>query len=242
MNDEGPGGPRGRASAALFRFPPFEFDAAAGLVYRADEETLLPPKAAQVLQLLLESAGQLVSKDDLLETIWEDAYVTESSLTDAISLLRRVLGDDTRDPSYIQTLHRRGYRFIGTVEQRAATTAVADSWFTMPVQPWAPDAGAGGLEVGARLGGYEILGILGAGAMGTVYRARDTTLEREVAVKLLPADFASDPQRLARLEREAKLLASVSHQNIAAIHSLGEADGVKFTVLELVEGRLRPRD
>jgi DNA-binding winged helix-turn-helix (wHTH) protein len=96
----------------IFRFHPFEFDATSGLVYQGDEETLLPPKAAHVLQLLVESAGQLASKDELLETVWENAYVTESSLTDAISLLRRVLGDDTRDPTYIQTLHRRGYRFI----------------------------------------------------------------------------------------------------------------------------------
>ena len=235
MNDEGPGGPRGRASAALFRFPPFEFDAAAGLVYRADEETLLPPKAAQVLQLLLESAGQLVSKDDLLETIWEDAYVTESSLTDAISLLRRVLGDDTRDPSYIQTLHRRGYRFIGTVEERAAPAPDAESEAPPSVEPRVP--GEGGLQVGDRLGNYEILGTLGAGAMGTVYRARDTTLEREVAIKLLREDLAADPERLARLEREAKLLASVSHPNIATILSLEEADGIRFPVLELVEGR-----
>ena len=57
----------------IFRFHPFEFDPAAGLVYRGDEETLLPPKAAHVLQMLLESAGQMVSKDELLETIWDDA-------------------------------------------------------------------------------------------------------------------------------------------------------------------------
>ena len=218
----------------VFRFDPFEFDPAAGLVYRGDEETLLPPKAAHVLQLLLESAGQLVSKDELLETIWEDAYVTESSLTDAISLLRRVLGDDTRDPTYIQTLHRRGYRFIGAVEEQAAPAPDAESEATPSVEPRVPQEG--GLKVGERLGSYEILCILGAGAMGTVYRARDTTLERDVAIKLLRGDFAGDPERLGRLEREAKLLAAVSHPNIAAIYSLEEANGIKFPVLELVEG------
>ncbi len=129
MSKEGMDGRQDRASTALFRFHPFEFEAAAGLVYRGDEETLVPPKAAHVLRLLLESAGQLVSKDELLETIWEDAYVTESSLTDAISLLRRVLGDDTRDPTYIQTLHRRGYRFIGDV-QAEATEAAPEAYAT----------------------------------------------------------------------------------------------------------------
>ncbi len=174
---------RERASTALFCFHPFEFDAAAGLVYRGDEATLLPLKAAHVLQLLLESAGQLVSKDELLETVWADTYVAESSLTDAISLLRRVLGDETRDPTYIQTLHRRGYRFIGSVEERAASAPDAESEAPTSVEPRVPDEG--GLKVGERLGNYEILDILGVGAMGTVYRARDLVLEREVAVKLL---------------------------------------------------------
>ena len=224
----------GGCEMTVFRFDPFEFDPAAGLVYRGDEETLLPPKAAHVLQLLLENAGQLVSKDELLETIWEDAYVTESSLTDAISLLRRVLGDDTRDPTYIQTLHRRGYRFIGSVADRGAPDPDAESEAAPSVEPGLPQEG--GLKVGDRLGNYEILGILGAGAMGTVYRARDTTLERDVAIKLLAGDFAGDPERLGRLEREAKLLAAVSHPNIAAIYSLEEANGIKFPVLELVEG------
>ena len=99
MSQGGMDGHRDRASMALFRFQPFEFDAAAGLVYRGDEETLLPPKAAHVLQLLLESAGQLVSKDELLESVWEDAYVTESSLTDAISPNSSISGRNSSGPS-----------------------------------------------------------------------------------------------------------------------------------------------
>jgi tetratricopeptide (TPR) repeat protein len=90
--------------------------------------------------------------------------------------------------------------------------------------------------VGKTLGHYEILAPLGAGGMGEVYRARDTILEREVAIKLLPKELAADPQRLARLEREAKLLASLNHPHIAAIYSLEEDEGVRFLVLELVEG------
>jgi serine/threonine-protein kinase len=92
------------------------------------------------------------------------------------------------------------------------------------------------LGIGSRLGHYEILGDLGAGAMGVVYRAWDTVLEREVAIKVLPAALVADPERVAFLEREAQLLASVSHPNVAQIHSLEEADGVRFPVLELVEG------
>jgi len=101
----------------MYNFGPFEFDAAPGILRRGDEESVLPPKAAHVLQLLLENPGQLVTKDHLIEVVWADAHVTESALTDAISLLRRLLDDDRRDPIYIQTLHRRGYRFIAQIER-----------------------------------------------------------------------------------------------------------------------------
>jgi serine/threonine protein kinase len=92
------------------------------------------------------------------------------------------------------------------------------------------------LGVGARVGGYEILGQLGVGGMGEVYRARDTRLKRDVALKILPASFAGDPDRLARFQREAEVLASLNHPNIAAIHGLEEADGIRALVMELVEG------
>jgi serine/threonine-protein kinase len=97
------------------------------------------------------------------------------------------------------------------------------------------------LEAGTRLGVYEIRSALGAGGMGEVYRARDTRLQRDVALKILPDAFASDPERLARFEREAQVLASLNHPNIAAIHGLEEGPveaghHVRALVLELVEG------
>ncbi len=92
-------------------------------------------------------------------------------------------------------------------------------------------------RVGKQIGSYKILSLLGAGGMGEVYRARDMKLEREVAIKVLPAEFTQDPERLARFQPEAKLLASLNHPNIAAIHGLEESDGVQFLVLELVEGK-----
>lgn len=92
------------------------------------------------------------------------------------------------------------------------------------------------LAPGARLGLYEILAPIGAGGMGEVYRGRDTRLERDVAVKVLPQVFAAEPDRLARFEREAKLLASLNHPNIAQIHGLEQCDSVRFLVLELVPG------
>jgi serine/threonine protein kinase len=94
-----------------------------------------------------------------------------------------------------------------------------------------------GLIPGSRLGPYEILAPLGAGGMGEVYRARDTKLNREVALKILPEAFTADPDRLARFTREAHVLASLNHPNIAAIYGIEESDGVRALVLELVHGR-----
>jgi len=92
------------------------------------------------------------------------------------------------------------------------------------------------LSAGAKLGPYEILSPLGAGGMGEVYRAKDTKLDRDVAIKILPDPFARDPERVARFQREAKVLASLNHPNIAAIYGLEEAEKKTFLVLELVEG------
>lgn len=92
------------------------------------------------------------------------------------------------------------------------------------------------LASGARLGQYEIVAPLGAGGMGEVYRARDSQLEREVAIKILADALAKDPEYLARFAAEARALAAVNHPNIAAIYGLDEKDGVRFLVLELVEG------
>ena len=89
---------------------------------------------------------------------------------------------------------------------------------------------------GRRIGAFEILSLLGKGGMGEVWRARDTKLRREVAIKTLPEEFAQDEERLARFEREATLLASLNHPNIAAIYGLEEENGTRFLVLELVEG------
>ena len=92
------------------------------------------------------------------------------------------------------------------------------------------------LAAGDRLGPYEVLSELGAGGMGEVYRARDATLKRDVALKILPDGFALDQERLARFKREAQVLASLNHSNIAAIYGFEESNGLQALVLELVEG------
>ncbi|MCB1009659.1 MAG: serine/threonine protein kinase, partial [Acidobacteria bacterium] len=90
--------------------------------------------------------------------------------------------------------------------------------------------------IGSRLGPYEVVAKLGEGGMGEVYRATDTKLKREVALKVLPPAFTEDAERLARFEREAQLLAQLHHPNIASIFGLEESDGIRALVMELVEG------
>jgi serine/threonine protein kinase len=96
------------------------------------------------------------------------------------------------------------------------------------------------IGAGSRIGPYDVMSPLGAGGMGEVYRARDTRLNREVALKVLPESFAADPERLARFEREAQTLAGLNHPHIATIHGIEEKDSVRALVLELVEGHTLP--
>src|SRR6516164_3596580 len=93
------------------------------------------------------------------------------------------------------------------------------------------------LNPGHHLGPYEILALLGVGGMGEVYRARDTRLGREVAIKVMRQEVAGDPERLRRFEREARLLASLNHPNVATLYGLEESNGTPFLVMELVPGQ-----
>src|SRR5712691_13028965 len=92
------------------------------------------------------------------------------------------------------------------------------------------------LSAGSRLGPYEILAPLGAGGMGDVYRARDTRLGREVAIKVLSDRIAQDPDALARFEREARAISRLSHPHICALYDVGNQDGVEYLVMEFLEG------
>ena len=89
---------------------------------------------------------------------------------------------------------------------------------------------------GTRFGPYEILSPLGAGGMGEVYRARDTRLDRTVAIKVLPSHLARDPERRARFEREARAVSALDHPHICTLHDIGQQDGVDYLVLEYLDG------
>ena len=114
----------------------------------------------------------------------------------------------------------------GFLAEPALATSAHDGHRLRPQRPWPVTS----------LGGYQLQALLGAGGMGEVYRAHDAKLGRDVAIKILPRAFTSDPDRLARFEREARMLASLNHPNICAIYGFEEADGIRFLILELVEG------
>src|SRR5256885_2245354 len=92
------------------------------------------------------------------------------------------------------------------------------------------------LSAGVKLGPYEIESALGAGGMGEVYRARDTRLDRLVAIKVLPSHLSSDPERKQRFEREARAISALNHPNICHLYDVGNQDGVDFLVMEYIEG------
>ena len=152
-----------------------------------------------------------------------DAFLAAATGDDA-ALRREVeslLTSDTSDVSFLDRL------------PVASESVLADP-LAASVDPTQPHAV---LTAGLRVGPYEIAAPLGAGAMGEVYRARDTKLNRDVALKVLPERFAVDPDRLARFTREAQLLAILDHPNIAAIYGLEESNGAQALVLERSTGR-----
>jgi eukaryotic-like serine/threonine-protein kinase len=125
------------------------------------------------------------------------------------------------------------------VESLLGAHRAADRFLESPAISFDPDhavAATAAFQPGDRIGNFEVIGSLGAGGMGEVYRARDEKLRREVAIKLLPRALADDPQRLARFERESRILAALNHPHIATIHSVEHAEGVHALVMELIEG------
>src|SRR6185503_6184422 len=122
------------------------------------------------------------------------------------------------------------------VESLLASNEHAKSFLETPAAAQVQDSFAVENLEGQRIGSYQIKAWIGAGGMGEVYRALDTKLNRQVAIKILLPAVADDPDRLARFSREAQLLASLNHPHIAQIHGFEDTDGVRALVMELVEG------
>ncbi len=116
------------SSTSVVRFGKFDFDRDSHILSTEDGEISLPPRVLAILNLLVDRAGSVVTKEALMDSVWKDACVGDTSLTEAMSLLRQALDDDPKDPSYIQTAHRRGYRFVATVEVvgRASASRISE--------------------------------------------------------------------------------------------------------------------
>src|SRR5688500_5420093 len=140
--------------------------------------------------------------------------------------VREACGDDGMVRADVESL-LRAHEQAGGFAERPAALHESDVSRTPP---------SADFRAGEMLGAYRIVEFIAAGGMGEVYRAHDTKLGRDVAVKILPPAFTADPDRLARFEREARMLAAVNHPNIATIHGVEDTDGVHALVMELVEG------
>jgi eukaryotic-like serine/threonine-protein kinase len=219
----------GRADPQLrtIRFAAFELDVRAGELRKHGVKIRLQEQPFQVLLMLLERPGEVVLREEIRKKLWPNDTIVEfaPSINAAIQRLRDALGDSADQPRYVETVARRGYRFIGELTREEPVLEPPQ----LPAKETIADASD---LTGHTISHYRVYEKLGRGGMGEVYRARDTKLGRDVALKVLPQEFARDADRMARFEREAHVLASLNHPNIAQIYGVEE----RALVMELVPG------
>jgi DNA-binding winged helix-turn-helix (wHTH) protein len=209
----------------LFRFGPYELDARAGELRKYGRRIRLQEQPLRILTMLLARPGEAVLRGEIQQALWPNQTVVEfdQGINAAIKRLRTALGDSPARARYIETLGRRGYRFIGTLE---------------PSHPPAAEASDDHTElVGKMLGHYRVLEMLGAGGMGIVYRAEDLRLGRNVALKLLQRRAREAGSRaVTRFHREARIAAALNHPNICTIFAVENFNGEPAIAMELLSG------
>jgi serine/threonine protein kinase/DNA-binding winged helix-turn-helix (wHTH) protein/tetratricopeptide (TPR) repeat protein len=237
----------------VYRIGDLLLDGASRTLYRDGRVVPLAYRSAQLLLELARNYPSVVRRIDLIESVWPNEDVTDQALSQRISVLRKEIGDSADSPRYIGRMWGWGYHLLAPVERLGEEASPPGAESPHPVTSPSGEAAPGptaeavpdgspreGLATpilpGQRLGPYEVLGPLGTGGMGEVYKARDTRLGREVAVKVLPAVVSKDPVRLHRFEQEARAAASLNHPNIVVLYDIGTHEGTPFLVTELLEG------
>ena len=213
------------ARPTFYYFDDIAIDCENFRVIKGVEARSLPPRAFDVLIYLVEHRGRVVEKQEMFEAVWDEAFVTDNALTRAVKDIRRAIGDDASSPRFIETIPKRGYRFVAEVRTDNPPQTLVHSG-----QP----RRAGSLT---EILHYTILSKLGEGGGGAVYLARDTRLERTVVLKFLSDKLIADENARERFIREARLASSLDHPNICTIHEINDTGDLHFIVMQYVEGK-----
>jgi serine/threonine protein kinase/formylglycine-generating enzyme required for sulfatase activity/predicted esterase len=223
----------GENNGIFYSFDDVVVDREGFRVLKDGQARTLEPRAFDLLLFLLKNHGRLLEKQTLFENVWKDAFVTDNALTRAIKEIRRVIGDDASAPRYIETIPRRGYRFIAEVKIHTAQVPetipqIAESDPTQIIEQ-TPEAVAAAFN-------YKIIRKLGQGGGGVVFMAEDLRLQRTVVLKFLSDELATDVRARRRFLREARLASALEHPNICTIHEINGTEEFSFIVMQYAEG------